>query len=90
MGLASRTGLTEHILVSKELATWVDLGVLREDAEDGQYTLLEIAEERVDRKGKSVAARGTEADEEPEAVSDVQQQQAEQMKVHWKVRLFLC
>lgn len=83
--LNARIGLADQSASLKELAAWVDLGVLREDEEDAQFTILEVAEAEGDRKGKSTAVRTAEAVEEPEAVSALQQQQAEQMKIYWKV-----
>lgn len=78
----------------------MDLGVLKEDTEN-TFRLLEYAEEkstteREPRTGVwySLPTLKSElthivvvAVDEPAPVSSVQQQQAEQMRVYWKVRL---
>ena len=100
--LIARVGAVDRSSALKALTTWIDQGVLKEDR-DGHYRLLEIAEESAPRAGASrhgahfrmglksdVAdariAVGTLMEEVP-AVLAVQQQQAEQMKVFWKVCL---
>ena len=79
--LMEKVGLTDKAAATKALVTWVDLGVLGEDTAD-QYRLLKTAEPLGSKSaGKAPAA----AVEELPPVVTVQQQQAEQMKVFWKV-----
>lgn len=79
---------------------WADKGVLAEDGE-ARYKLLEVADTdgRVllqrareccpsSNMSMEVLNCSREAlEEEPLPIMTVQQQQAEQMKIHWKVRL---
>ena len=83
----------------KALNMWVDKGVLIEEAE-ACYRLLEITDTNtrapIQRAReccvpiglyREVLSRLYEAvEEEALAIITVQQQQAEQMKIHWKVR----
>ena len=83
----------------KAVTTWVDLGVLKEE-DVTVYRLLEVAEESAPSGSKTVPRPGMHSDcllaiwrlivlaaviEDVPAVLTVQQQQAEQMKVYWKV-----
>jgi anaphase-promoting complex subunit 2 len=83
--LMERVALKDKPAALKALGTWVDLGVLRQDDQEGQYTLLERAETDVDRRRRAPNRAPAVADE-PEPVVAAQQQQAEQMKMYWKVR----
>lgn len=103
--LIPRVGSVDRNSALKALATWVDMGVLKEDTENS-FRLLEVAEE-ASLGTKSSALRSRKkficgafhyADrrlhpdvepiaDEPPPVSSVQQQQAEQMRVYWKVCL---
>lgn len=88
----------------KALLTWVDLGVLKEEGEN-TFSLLEVAETAVPGAYVRESRAGNDffestshlltafivanaAMELPSAPS-VQQQQAEQMKIYWKVRAWL-
>ncbi|KAJ3735886.1 hypothetical protein DFJ43DRAFT_1054769 [Lentinula guzmanii] len=65
----------------KALLTWVDLGVLKEQAEN-TFRLLEVAESAADgaREWRTVTKSVIELPSAP----SIQQQQAEQMRVYWK------
>lgn len=79
--LTAKLGTIERPAAIKALATWVELGVLKEDAPD-KYRLLKNAEApSASRAARQPAA----AVEELPPVVTVQQQQAEQMRVFWKV-----
>ncbi|ESK86927.1 anaphase-promoting complex subunit 2 [Moniliophthora roreri MCA 2997] len=78
--LIAGVGSVDRMAAVKALLTWVDMGVLKEDGED-TFRLLEVAEEPSPGRETSRAVP-TAIDLPP--VSSVQQQQAEQMKVHWK------
>ncbi|OBZ71191.1 Anaphase-promoting complex subunit 2 [Grifola frondosa] len=81
--LVNKIGSIDRSSALKALATWVDLGVLKED-DNSQYKLLETA----DASGsgsRTAAPRPANIMEDAPAVLTVQQQQAEQMKVYWKV-----
>ncbi|KAK1228790.1 hypothetical protein PQX77_008171 [Marasmius sp. AFHP31] len=80
--LVAGVGSVDRMAAVKALLTWVDLGVLKEDGDD-KFRLLEVAEEKSTARETSRAA--PTAPELP-PFSSVQQQQAEQMKVYWKVR----
>lgn len=83
----------------KALITWVDLGVLKEDTED-TFRLLEVAEETSTEPRERRASMFTlcvvgikaltpglvPVTPEVPPVASAQQQQAEKMKVYWKVR----
>lgn len=84
----------------KAVACWVELGVLKEE-DVTVYKLLEVAEEAsagaktVTRAGRlsvyTIHASAADdarpaAIEEESAIVTVQQQQAEQMKIYWRVR----
>jgi anaphase-promoting complex subunit 2 len=73
---------------------WVDRGVLREESDGADVQRFRLLESAPTDGGATVAVGMTTAgsrvglaEEEP-AVLTVQQQQAEQMKVYWKVRCF--
>lgn len=80
--LMEKVGLTDKVVATKALVTWVDLGVLRED-EPGRYILLKTADPLGSSKNTGKAPASA-MDELPPVVT-VQQQQAEQMRVFWKV-----
>lgn len=89
--LVTRVGIVERSAALKALLAWVDRGVLREDTEDvdiQSFRLLErVPEDAGDAPvGMTTAGSRTALAEEEPAVLTVQQQQAEQMKVYWKVR----
>ena len=94
--LIERVGPLDRSAALKALLAWVDRGVLREESDDAdiqRFCLLESAP----TDGNSVPVGMTTAgsrvalSEEQPAVLTVQQQQAEQMKVYWKVRCIdLC
>ncbi|KAH9891559.1 ubiquitin-protein ligase [Cubamyces lactineus] len=67
----------EKAAILKSLTTWIDLGVLKEEAES-RYKLLEIAEAAP--SGSKAPARSVPVVEEPTPALTIQQQQAEQMK----------
>lgn len=88
--LIERVGPIERPAALKALLAWVDRGVLREEndgADVQRFRLLESA--HADAGAVPVMAtagsRVAVAEEQP-TVLTVQQQQAEQMKVYWKVR----
>ena len=79
--LIAEVGSIERPSALKALTTWVELGVLKEDSPD-HYRLLNTAEATGSTsKTKHVA---TAVEELPPVVT-LQQQQAEQMRVFWKV-----
>ncbi|EGO24136.1 hypothetical protein SERLADRAFT_416324 [Serpula lacrymans var. lacrymans S7.9] len=80
--LISRVGPINRNMASKALATWVDMGVLKED-EENIFRLLEIAEEPTSGSQAPIIRTAPPVEELPPVMS-VQQQQAEQMKVYWK------
>ncbi|KAG5644323.1 hypothetical protein DXG03_008681 [Asterophora parasitica] len=83
--LIAGVGSVDRSAALNALLTWVDLGVLKEDSE-GTFRLLEIAEEP--SAGASTNhGRGAPSASELPPVTSVQQQQAEQMKVYWKVHI---
>ena len=97
--LVSAVGSIDRAAAIKALTTWVDLGVLKDEG-GSLYRLLEVAEDGsatssgVPRPGmycvSSKYADDTDLEpvrvvEEVPAVLTVEQQQAEQMKVYWKV-----
>ena len=94
-----RVGSVERSAALKALFAWTDRGVLREEtdgAEEQCFRLLERVPEDSGSGPAGMSAAGSRAalaEEEP-AMLTVQQQQAEQMKVFWKVRqssvLFGC
>ncbi|KAF9054879.1 hypothetical protein BJ165DRAFT_741999 [Panaeolus papilionaceus] len=81
--LISAVGKVDRSAALKALATWIDHGVIKEDPEN-TFILLEHA----DDSGTTAPVRGTArladvvSDNPP--MSAAQQQQAEQMRVHWK------
>jgi anaphase-promoting complex subunit 2 len=97
--LIPRLGSVDHAPTVKALNMWADKGVLTEEKE-ACYKLLEIADTSI--RAPIQRAReccslppvyNVKADwfheaveEEAPAIITVQQQQAEQMKIHWKVR----
>jgi len=97
--LIEAVGSVDRSAALKALITWVDLGVLKEDTED-TFRLLEIAEEpsaepRERRAGmftflhaqSHLLTLGIVAvTPEVPPVAGAQQQQAEKMRVYWKVR----
>lgn len=94
--LIERVGPLERSAALKALLAWVDRGVLREESDDAdiqRFRLLESAPTDASSvpAGVGVMTAGSRAalTEEQPAVLTVQQQQAEQMKVYWKVRVAL-
>jgi hypothetical protein len=84
--LCARVQLNDRAAALKALAIWVDKGVLRDAENGGAFVLLEQAEMESAERKKSAAVRSAEAAvEEPAAINAAQQQQAEQMKMYWKV-----
>ena len=92
--LVARVGTVERSAALKALFAWVDRGVLQEETENGDVQCFRLLERVPDEAGAvpvgmtTAGSRTALAEEEP-AVLTVQQQQAEQMKVFWKVR-HLC
>ena len=102
--LIEAVGSVDRSAALKALISWVDLGVLKEDVED-TFRLLELAEEpstevREKRTGTSSSAKmpsrshshtctvlSVTPDVPP--VASAQQQQADKMKVYWKVGVSL-
>jgi anaphase-promoting complex subunit 2 len=89
--LIERVGRIERPAALKALLAWVDRGVLREENDDAdmqRFRLLESAPTDVGAipVGMTTAGSRVALTEEHPAVLTVQQQQAEQMKVYWKVR----
>jgi len=91
--LIARVGTIERSAALKALLAWVDRGVLQEteDVDVQRFRLLERAPEDAGAApvGMSTAGSRTALVEEDPAILTVQQQQAEQMKVFWKVRHFV-
>lgn len=97
--LILRVGSVDKSSALKALATWVDLGVIKEDTEHS-FRLLERAEAMAPGSKPPAAIEGKNlpqscprlsllttsapVDERP-PISSMQQQQAEQMKIYWKV-----
>jgi hypothetical protein len=98
--LIERVGPIERPVALKALLAWVDRGVLREENDEAdiqRFRLLESAPTDVGSVpvGMTTAGSRVALTEEQPAVLTVQQQQADQMKVYWKVRslvlyLVLC
>ena len=91
-------GAVDESMMSKALNKWVNIGVIKE--EGGQFVLLEVQEEggvkpSTARQGRSPVSLPVEQPvdnlldvvEETPSVMTVEQQQAEQMKVYWRVRV---
>ncbi|PFH45921.1 hypothetical protein AMATHDRAFT_70905 [Amanita thiersii Skay4041] len=78
--LIEAVGSVDRSAALKALITWVDLEVLKEDAED-TFRLLEVSEESPDvpRERRAVVVS-----EDVPPVASAQQQQAERMKIYWK------
>lgn len=76
-------GSVERSAAVKSLTTWVELGVLKEDKPD-HYRLLKVAE-AASSTGRHAGKQQTAAVDDLPPVVTVQQQQAEQMRVFWKV-----
>jgi anaphase-promoting complex subunit 2 len=92
--LVERVGPIERPAALKALLAWVDRGVLREEndgAGSQRFRLLESAPTDVGAVPAGMTAAGSRVvlTEEQPAVLTVQQQQAEQMKVYWKVRFLV-
>lgn len=93
--LIERVGPIERPVALKALLAWVDRGVLREENDENdeagmqRFRLLESAptDGSVPVGMTTAGSRVALAEEQP-AVLTVQQQQAEQMKVYWKVCSF--
>ena len=95
--VSSVGGAVEKSMMTKALSKWVSLGVIKEE-EGGEFVLLEVQEEggvkpSTSRQGTFVAyfppnqlvyKRAAVVEEAP-SVMTVEQQQAEQMKVYWRV-----
>ena len=94
--LIERVGPIERPVALKALLAWVDRGVLREENDEAdmqRFRLLENAPTDVGSGpvGMTTAGSRVALTEEQPAVLTVQQQQAKQMKVYWKVRsLWSC
>jgi anaphase-promoting complex subunit 2 len=89
--LITRVGPVERSVALKALLAWVDRGVLREESDGGdvqRFRLLESTPTGASATpiGMSTAGSRVALTEEEPTVLTVQQQQAEQMKVYWKVR----
>lgn len=99
--LVKAAGSLNRGVVIKGLATWVDLGVLKEDPEN-TFVLLEREEQALSSSNlRDHPHRGEfqlpmviqvsrnvvtlETEDEPVKMSAAQQQHAEQMRVHWRV-----
>lgn len=91
--LVERVGPIERPVALRALLAWVDRGVLREENDEADmqcFRLLESAPTDVGSVPVGMATAGSRvalAEEQP-TVLTVQQQQADQMKVYWKVRSF--
>jgi anaphase-promoting complex subunit 2 len=91
--LIARVGSIERPAALKALLAWVDRGVLREENDDADMQRFRLLESAPTDGGnahtgmKTTGSRGALTEEQP-TVLTVQQQQAEQMKVYWKVRFF--
>ena len=89
--LVERVGSIERPAALKALLAWVDRGVLREENDGADMQRFRLLESTPTDAGAvpvgmtTVGSRVALAEEQP-AVLTVQQQQAEQMKVYWKVR----
>ena len=89
--LVARVGTVERSAALKALFAWVDRGVLREETDNVDVQCFRLLERVPEDDGAApvgmttAGSRPVLAEEEP-AVLTVQQQQAEQMKVYWKVR----
>jgi hypothetical protein len=91
--LIERVGPIERPVALRALLAWVDRGVLREENDEANmqcFRLLEIAPTDVGSVPVGMTTTGSRValTEEQPTVLTVQQQQAEQMKVYWKVRSF--
>ncbi|KAI5119040.1 hypothetical protein M0805_005906 [Coniferiporia weirii] len=73
----------DAIEARKALETWVDHGVLSE-TEPNVFILMEEAGTAAPPPNRPVASRHAFIEEQAPAVSSVQQQEAEQMRVYWK------
>ncbi|GJJ13406.1 hypothetical protein Clacol_007660 [Clathrus columnatus] len=78
--LVPQLGSVEQAPVVKALNVWVDKGVLTEESE-AQYRLLEVSQ---GSSREPVSRTNPKEEEENIGLVTVQQQQAEQMRVHWK------
>ena len=91
--LIERVGPIERPVALRALLAWVDRGVLREENDEADmqcFRLLESAPTDVGSVPLGMTTAGSRvalAEEQP-TVLTVQQQQADQMKVYWKVRSF--
>ena len=89
--LVVRVGSVDRSAALKALYAWTDRGVLREETDDADEQCFRLLERVPEDSGAGPAgmtaagSRAVLAEEEP-AMLTVQQQQAEQMKVFWKVR----
>jgi anaphase-promoting complex subunit 2 len=89
--LIKRVGPVERSAALKALLAWVDRGVLREETDGAdvqRFRLLESTPTGASATPIGMTTAGSRAAlaEEQPTVLTVQQQQAEQMKVYWKVR----
>ena len=92
--LIERVGPLDRSAALKALLAWVDRGVLREERDGADVQRFRLLESAPTDAGTvpvvmTTAGSRTALAEEQPAVLTVQQQQAEQMKVFWKVR-WLC
>ena len=88
--LITRVGPVERSAALKALLAWVDRGVLREESDGAdvqRFRLLESTPTGASAMPVGMTTAGSRAAlaEEQQTVLSVQQQQAEQMKVYWKV-----
>ena len=81
--LIAKIGAIERPAALKALATWVELGVLKEDTPDC-YRLLKVAE-AAGTTSRAAKKHTTAAVNDLPPVVTVQQQQAEQTRIYWKV-----
>ncbi|KAG8214513.1 hypothetical protein J3R82DRAFT_9571 [Butyriboletus roseoflavus] len=84
--LILRVGTVSRSTALKSLATWVNMRILKEDREH-VFKLLSVREEPIPGIKAAIPKLATGEDDLPPMMS-VQQQQAEQMKVYWKVERY--
>ncbi|TFK26875.1 ubiquitin-protein ligase [Coprinopsis marcescibilis] len=81
--LLASLGNVDRASVVKALATWVNMGVLKE-AEENVFVLLEVAEEIDENAVVASSAPLPAAGQAMAPIQTSQQQQAEKMRVYWK------
>jgi len=95
--MSSVGGAIDETMMAKALTKWVNMGVIKEE-EGGEFVLLEVQEEggvkpSTSRQGtvlrkipvERLVDNRLDVVEEAPSVMTVEQQQAEQMKVYWRV-----